>query len=211
MTRQKESDSSPPEGNEGRVASNALTPGNALELYKVFKDAEIRWLYLHRRDLQLYVLFVAAVLTATVGTFCTVYPQHAELTLFLLVGPLLSIALCVIGRVMCNRANQRFLEAVTVQVKLEPLFGLSQARPEVVAANTQEMFPMDRSFLPGRWLESRKCANTADEFVTRAKTGHSNGLAHKVFALLFWSNVAVATIIVALGVLALCGITLHAS
>lgn len=161
----------------------------ALEIYKITKSEEATMLNLHRQYSHQYFTLVAVIFGVTLGV---IYQFKGNLWLMLaLFAPFLNILICTSAIRTCNRFYQRFLEGITILIKLEPFIGLTSPRPNKTKESESLPFPEDKKFLPERWLDSRKQAK-ATEFVEENMKSGSNRLVRISFYVLIFANVVIA-------------------
>jgi hypothetical protein len=85
-----------------------------------------------------------------------------------MVGPLVIFLLSRFGKKTCTRFYQRFLEDVTISVKIEDELGLHNSRRK----SDQSVFNKDNSYFPERWVDDRKKFQSSEDFINnRLKEG----------------------------------------
>ena len=169
-----------------------MNESTAIDIYKVFKSEELMCLNLHRQYSQQYFTLIVAILAASLLALYH-FKDNLWIMLFILVAPIVNILLSLTAIKMCNRFYIRFLEAITIQVKLEPLIGFSATRPD--ASEASRPFPEDTHILPERWVTSRKQKKAQDFINDKMKRG-SNRWARVSFFLLIVANIAIALIVI---------------
>ena len=122
-----------------------MDASTVIEIYKAFKDEETSCLNLHRQYSQQYFTLIVAILAASLLAVYH-FKDDPWITLVVLAAPVVNILLSITAIKMCNRFYQRFLEAITVQAKLEPLIGFNLTRPDESEASRP--FPEDTCILP---------------------------------------------------------------
>ena len=164
----------------------------ALEIYKVYKGKETICLKLHRQYSQQYFTLIMAIFAASLLAIYH-FKTDYQIMLAMLFVPIVNIVLSVTAIHMCNRFYKRFLEAITIQAKLEPLIGLIATRPD--ASEPSSPFPEDTHILPERWVTGRQHKKAKDFIDNKMKRG-SNYLTQLSFILLIFANIAVIYIII---------------
>jgi len=154
-------------GVEGGSQANeeSIDRHKLFRLYLAVRSEEVQWMNRHEQHFRHYVMLVTAILAAMLGA---VY-QFRGNVLFTLtaasVGFVFNIAFCRLAVLACNRSYRRFLEAVTIEAKLEAFLGLDGPRPSASDhRGSSARFPKDAHLLPERYLRSRH-QGTAAEFV----------------------------------------------
>lgn len=160
----------------------------AFDFYKLIRGEEIPWLNLHRQYSQQYLTLISAIFAVSLGALYH-FKEDPLLVLAVILGPFLNVLMCVIAIKMCNRFYQRFLEGVTIQVKIEPLLGLSNQREKKAEDDTVWPFPNDKYYLPERLLKSRNQRSSLDFVNDHMKSG-SNKHVQLSFRLLLVANIA---------------------
>lgn len=110
-------------------------------LYLAVRSAQVEWMNRHSMHFEHYVTVVVAILSVSLGGAYALIARGTSsgvawhvVALMLLVNGGLSIA----ASKACDRAYQRFLEAVTIAAKLEHFFRLDGARPRRADRETGE-------------------------------------------------------------------------
>lgn len=176
------------------------------EFYLALRPEQVAWMTRHEQHLRHYMMLVTAILAAILGALY----QFRDDVLFSLAAASLgfgvNILLCCLALSACNRFYQRFLEAVTIQAKLEHFLGLDGPRPNTADHGCSSApFPEDAHLLPERWLESRD-QETAAEFVKDNMSKGSNRVARLTMGILATMNalLVVGVILLSWGRLHIC-------
>ena len=164
---------------------------DALELYKLFRQEDATWMDSHRDHLHHYATLISAILAASIAAVWQL--KGSVLLLFALIGPIVNIVLCRLGRDMCDRAYRAFLEGISVQAKLEPMIGLVGQRPPT---GDSAPFAQDEAIVPERWIKGRRDWPTSEQFVSAHMGSSANGTARSTFTLLMYINIAAVVLIV---------------
>lgn len=162
-----------------------MEKSDAFEIYKSRISEQAAWLNLHRQTSQQYFTLISVIFAALLAAFFKYSDEFmSDLTFF---GFLLNILLGVTGMRMCFRYYQRFLEEITIMAKIEPLIGLINTRVKI-SDNSISVLPKDESYIPDRWIKSRKGINKSEEFVKNHKRTGSHKYVHWSFIYLISVN-----------------------
>lgn len=185
----------------------------ALELYKIFRQESSVALAGYHYAARQYLTLITAILGTSIAAGSAAmtrlgdYRELAFIVLLVvgLIGPWLNVVLCWLAVSSSDRAYQTFLEAVTINAKLEALVGLVGERSKGAAGEATVPFPDDESILPDRWLEYQNYS-TAQEFVKDYLHKGSSQVVHRTFALLAITNIVLSVCAVVCSLLGLCGV-----
>ena len=175
-----------------------MDENQTLELYKIVKGDHVSWLNLHREHAEHYLTFIAAVFAVTLGGVYQ-FKDNPWLSLAIVIGPVVNVLLCANAAQICDRFYQQFLEAITIEAKLEALLGFTNPRPSVPSKSPMP-FSQDQYILPERWLKSRQPYATAAEFVEANMDSGANRLVRRVFRVLLVANIGFAVAIVVISI-----------
>ncbi len=141
--------------------SISLSTGEAIELYSIFRTNLLGSINLHREHSQHYLMFIAAVITATIVGASQI-DKLGKFGILLLIGPLLNIAICFLAVKMADRFYKGFLEEVTVAAKLEDLIGLTGTRQ----FKDHFCYKDEKTIVPDRWVSDRAKFHESEKFVS---------------------------------------------
>lgn len=161
---------------------------DALELYKSLRTQETNWLTLHRNDSQRYLTIIVAIFAVAVGAAYQLKDHH-NLMIAVVVGPILNTLLCLTAIMVCKESYRRYLEEVTIEIKLESIIGLNSER--AMPEGQFNHFPIDKHYIPNSWLEGR-AHQSATDFVRVHMADKSSRYVSISFLLLFVANLVFA-------------------
>ncbi len=128
-----------------------------LELYKVFREQDVKLLDYQRSSFQVWVTILLTIIGATV---VAIRDFRSEGVLVLvLAGPFANLCLCLVAHALYFRSAKRHLENITVLAKLESLLALT-TRPDHA-----KVFREDVSIIPPEWVSSWDAHCTSSQFV----------------------------------------------
>ncbi len=172
------------------IEKGIIPPNNYLELYKLAKTDEVEHLKLHRQYAQQYFVRIIALIGISIGFYFQFADDKSrDFLLLILIGTSISnIALAFIGILQCFRFYVRFLESITIQIKLEDKLGFSASKDHQFTT-----FKQDNSYFPGRWEDGReKYRNRkAQDFVNKKKWRGANLLVLLTFSILILMNAVI--------------------
>ena len=162
----------------------------ALEIYKTTSEQQQSDLALHHQYSKLYFTLITTLLVISLGVVYNFINAP-----WALLAPTLACMLnslfCYTAISVCNRYYLTFLESITIKAKLEPLVGLTEARPDEMTRSELPAFPADKFIIPERWLRDRKEYTTAKAFVEGKMKAGANRLIRLSFYFLLFLNILV--------------------
>lgn len=161
---------------------NGYTWNELITLYQIVDKREMGF----REDLYRFTHFYSAVcyaiLAVTLSGFVTLYTkgQAGLILMTLLMGPFLTLCMCILGIRVTSHIYKRILKEISVKAKLENALGLDNKIPINKFMGKSPIWTEDESFLSKRHAEKRLKDSNSDAFVNSLrKSGfHRNNRAY---------------------------------
>jgi hypothetical protein len=126
----------------------------AIELYKIFKGESTESFRFHQQVLQRYVAFTVAILGASIAGFYKMQ-GYGPLGCVLLIGPLINIGVCVLGRATCKSFYEAALKDISIIRKIEYILGIEDY-PTIKRENVEKPFKDDKYLFPVDRVRQKK-------------------------------------------------------
>ncbi len=173
-----------------------------IKLYELAQQEEHFYIEGQVKRLAFYSGLVTAILGATVYRLfdCDRYYE----VFALIIGPIVAIAVSILGICSASRYYRRGIEVVTKLAKLDQRLGLTG--PNYGGSDPDHGYGAGEPLIPDAQLKSRKeCGGDAD-FIERNKKGGDYINTRNVFVIVIIASSLLAVGLVVLGVLVVCGI-----